>query len=137
MCTICYTLEKGACADFDFEDKCEESATICEAVFWTNGATCNRHCKSRGLMCQEGWDDSGNPGTCSSKLVDDPHKVGDGCGIGYGNQICRCTTEKGKFTSRRVLNYFCMVTFNGRYKFENATSREIKLYSFLRANNTT
>ena len=93
MCTICYTLENSACAEFDFEDKCEESATICEAVFMTNGASCNIYCQSRGFKCQEGWDEGNN--TCASKLVDDPRKVGDGCDFGYNNQICRCIKEQG------------------------------------------
>ena len=70
---------------------CDESAKICEALFNTGyGSNCEKHCKSLGFAaCQEGWDEKGTD--CSSKWIDDPRKSGNGCGMSYSKQICRCT----------------------------------------------
>ena len=89
-----YTASGGACNGLHFKEKCEESATICEAVFETKGTTCGTHCQSVGLVCEEAWDEASH--TCASKLTTDGRRVGNGCGMSYGDQICRCATRKGK-----------------------------------------
>ena len=72
----------------DTEEVCEETPEYCEAFFLTRGTTCNTHCESFGLVCVEGWDETG--GNCASKLTDDSRRVGNGCDMVYWNQICRC-----------------------------------------------
>ena len=69
------------------ETKCEESETICEAVFKTNGLTCEIQCQSLGLVCEDGWDETSN--TCVKKTYEE-----SGCGTERGDQICRCTNGK-------------------------------------------
>ena len=76
---------KGACDGLDFKEKCENSETICEAVFKTNGQTCDSHCELLGLVCKDGWNDKS--GTCAK----DPGNAG-GCDTAYDTQICRCMT---------------------------------------------
>ena len=88
----------GACNGLNFVDKCEESQTMCEAVFATNGDTCDTHCQSLGMVCKEAWDEQLK--TCDSKLVDDNRREGNGCGMGYEFQICQCTDETGKSIMR-------------------------------------
>ena len=83
------TASLGACDVFNFMEKCAESATMCEALFATNGNTCDSQCQSLGFTCEEGWDEEEE--TCASKLTHDTRRVGDGCGMPYGGQICRCT----------------------------------------------
>ena len=76
---------------------CEESATVCEAVFRTSGSTCDTHCQSLGLSCERAWDnDAGvDDGGCASKVTDDFRRIGNGCGMIYVDQICRCSTDSG------------------------------------------
>ena len=94
MCTF-HIIFIGACNGLDFKEKCEESATICEAVFMTKGATCGTHCQSLGLMCEEAWDEKSH--TCATKQTTDARRVDNGCSMSYNDQICRCTTgAKGK-----------------------------------------
>ena len=78
----------------DAEEVCEETPEYCEAVFRTSGTTCNTHCESSGLVCVEGWDET--DGDCASKQTDDSRRVGNGCDMVYGNQICRCSSPIGK-----------------------------------------
>ena len=87
-----------ACHGVDTVEVCTESATICEAVFNTGGETCDRHCQSLGLFCVAGWDDGG---ACASKMTDDPRRVGNGCRIPYGTQICRCSSLEGKLITSK------------------------------------
>ena len=94
MCTFHYIIFIGACNDLDSTERCEDSATICEAVFVTKGATCDTHCQSLGFICEEAWDEKYQ--TCDSKLRTDARRVGNGCGMSYNDQICRCTTDRGK-----------------------------------------
>ena len=86
----------GLCGSrgLDAEEVCEETPEYCEAVFDTGGTTCNNHCESFGLVCVEGWDET--DGDCASKLTDDSRRVGNGCDMVYGNQICRCSAPIGK-----------------------------------------
>ena len=85
-----HTASLDACYGLAFEEKCEESATVCEALFVTSGATCDTHCKSLQLSCQEAWDETSK--TCASKLTADARRLDDGCRMSYNDQICRCTT---------------------------------------------
>ena len=78
----------------DAVEVCEETSEYCEAVFRTDGTTCNTHCESFGLVCTEGWDEE--KGDCASKLTVDSRRVGNGCDMVYGNQICRCSASIGK-----------------------------------------
>ena len=73
---------KGACDGLDFERECEDTETICEAVFNTNYGSCNIHCKSLGLVCEGGW----NNGEGCNKEWGSPNR----CDKEYGDQICRC-----------------------------------------------
>ena len=79
---------EGACKDLDFEQKCEHSETICEAVFRTNKQTCNSHCESLGLICEDAWNDK-KSGSCVKDT-----DAASGCYIPYQMQICRCKTGK-------------------------------------------
>ena len=83
---------KEACGGLDFEEKCEDSDTICEAVFETKGQTCAKHCESLGFVCEDGWNDKS--GTCTKETGS------SGCGMALGTQICRC--KRG----RSSINYF-------------------------------
>ena len=86
----------GACNGIDFLEKCEESGIICEAVFVTNGTSCDAHCQSLGLTCEDAWDDKRE--TCVKKTTGD-WSFGNRCGISDPDdedQICRCATGKGK-----------------------------------------
>ena len=67
---------------------CEESETICEAVFETNGDTCDTHCQSRGLLCENAWNDAS--GTKCNTNKGNPL----GCDAAYDTQVCRCKTSK-------------------------------------------
>ena len=82
------------CVGLDTEEVCEETPEYCEAFFLTSGTTCNTHCESFELVCVEGWDET--DGDCASKLTDDSRRVGNGCGMVYGSQICRCSAPIGK-----------------------------------------
>ena len=84
---------KGACDGLNFEEKCEDSDTICEAVFRTNEQTCDSHCESLGLVCEDGWNDKSR--TC----VKDTGEA-SGCDQARRTQICRC------ITGRLGINYF-------------------------------
>ena len=85
----------GGCDGLDVQELCEQSAKTCEALFVTGyGNTCDKKCKSLGFaVCEEGWDERGS--TCASKWTDDPRKSGNGCGMSYNNQICRCSNDTG------------------------------------------
>jgi hypothetical protein len=87
----CHALFKGICTGLTFVEQCTGSATVCEAVFQTDGATCDAHCESMGLNCEEAWDETDN--TCSTKQTSDSRRVGDGCTMSYGSQICRCMKD--------------------------------------------
>ena len=89
---------KGACDGLDYERKCEDSETICEAVFRTNQQTCDKHCEKLGLVCEDGWNDIS--GTC--------HKSSDasGCNVGQWTQICRCKTGKSSINYLIFLRIF-------------------------------
>ena len=80
---------KGACSGLDLEEKCEESETICEAVFVTNKQTCGRHCKSLGLVCEDGWNHKSD--TCAK---DKDSALDRGCELSQYMQICRCMEGK-------------------------------------------
>ena len=79
---------------------CAESENMCEAVFNTGGETCDSHCQSFGLFCEAGWDEE--TGDCASKMTDDPRRVGNGCQIPYGKQICRCSSEERKLITPKL-----------------------------------
>ena len=68
-------------------EKCEDSETICEAVFETDGSSCNSHCQSLGLKCEDAWNDVS--GTCAKEGHAD-----NACDVNMSKQICRC--KKGK-----------------------------------------
>ena len=90
MISIIYAFDiifKGACDGLEFEEKCKESETICEAVFLTHFATCNWHCQSRGLTCEDGW--SHVSGTCTKNA-----DITGGCHNPYATKICRCKKSK-------------------------------------------
>jgi len=73
-------------------DTCVDTPTVCEAAFKTNEQTCDRYCQAHGLQCAAAWDDEGE--TCQSKKLNDLQRVGNGCGMVYNTQICRCTPAK-------------------------------------------
>ena len=83
----------GGCQGLDVVEVCAESSTFCEAVFRTSGKTCDTHCELLGLTCEEGWDEAS--GNCASIMTDDPRRIGNGCGMSYSNQICRCSCWNG------------------------------------------
>ena len=78
----------------DLTEICEASSTICEAVFNTNGDTCEDYCQSLGRTCNEGWNVDGH--TCNGKLesTEDSSRTGNGCNESYNYQICRCEACK-------------------------------------------
>ena len=78
------------CDNLPAVDICEETETFCEASFRTDGSTCNDFCEDHGLACVEGWDEDGSDLSCSLKLTTDDRRVGNGCGMQYGTQICKC-----------------------------------------------
>ena len=75
-------------------ETCSYSERTCEAVFKTDGKTCDSHCQSMGLVCEMGWDESSE--TCDSRAADDARRIGNGCGMSYGFQICRCSVGNSK-----------------------------------------
>ena len=85
---------KGACNASNIRNVCEESETICEAMFQTKGATCNSQCQSMGLVCEDGWNDES--GTCG-------RRDNDGCNSEKQGQICRCKSCKSTFSYSRFL----------------------------------
>ena len=88
----------GACQDLDAVEVCAHSATTCEAVFITDGKTCDIHCESMGLECEMGWDETSK--SCDSKVSNDQNRIGNGCGMSYESQICRCSVGNSKYTLR-------------------------------------
>ena len=78
------------CSNLPAVDICEETETFCEASFRTDRSTCNEFCEDHGLACIEGWDEDGTDLSCSLKLTNDDRRVGNGCGMQYGTQICKC-----------------------------------------------
>ena len=100
---------KEACGGLDFEEKCEDSDTICEAVFETKGKTCAKHCESLGFVCEDGWNDKSR--TCA-KDTDEA----SGCDEARFMQICRCITGRlgiNYFTFLRIfleINHICKNT---------------------------
>ena len=81
---------KGVCSRFSElrnEEICGNSETICEAVFRTNGDTCQNYCQSHGLLCENAWNDES--GKCNS---DKSHPIG--CDATKNGQVCRCKTSK-------------------------------------------
>lgn len=86
----------GACKDLDAVEVCACSATTCEAIFITDGKTCDIHCESMGLECEMGWDETSK--SCDSKVSNDQNRIGNGCGMPYKSQICRCSVGNSKNT---------------------------------------
>ena len=80
----------------DAVEVCAYSETTCEAVFITKGKTCDSHCESIGLDCAMGWDETSK--SCDSRIADDPNRNGNGCGMSYDSQICRCSAGNGKIS---------------------------------------
>ena len=70
------------CDGVKFDRKCRSTSAICEAVFKTNGASCNSHCQSLGLLCENGWDNNGRNCEKTHQYV--------GCTNEFKDQICRC-----------------------------------------------
>ena len=86
----------GACQDLDAVEICSFSETACEAVFITNGKTCDSHCDSMGLECDFGWEITSK--NCNSRVPKDPSGTRNGCGKSLGSQICRCSVGNSKLT---------------------------------------
>ena len=86
----------GACKDLDAVELCSFSETTCEAVFITNGKTCDSHCDSMGLECDSGWEITSK--NCNSRVPEDPSRSRNGCGKSLGSQICRCSVGNCKLT---------------------------------------
>ena len=86
----------GACQDLDAVEVCSFSETACEAVFITNGKTCDSHCDSMGLECDSGWEITSK--NCNSRVSKDPSVTRKGCGKSLGSQICRCSVGNSKLT---------------------------------------
>ena len=86
----------GACQDLDAVEVCSFSETACEAVFITNGKTCDSHCDSMGLECDSGWEITSK--NCNSRVPKDPSGTRNGCGKSLGSQICRCSVGNSKST---------------------------------------
>ena len=102
----------GGCQGLDVVEVCAQSSTFCEAVFRTSQKTCDTHCELLGLTCKEGWDETS--GNCASRLTDDPRRIGNGCGMAYTTQICRCSCWNGmsmQSTFNQNIVYLYIVKF--------------------------
>ena len=85
-------LKKLCLRSSDIKEECENTVEKCEAVFRTNGVTCDHQCGLLKLTCVKSWNSLSNQGNGDTCKLRGPEQ---GCGRRWNLQTCRCMVNHG------------------------------------------